>query len=106
MNTVTIQTQTLDLSAVKAKLSAIESLFPDYQDLQIKYCGWAVTCDRAKDTVFADSGIIVNPAKLGSKRFLARVDGENMFCSPTLDGDKNRPYWCITFSTEQYLTVR
>jgi hypothetical protein len=106
MNTITIQTQTLDLSAVKAKLSDIESLFPDYQDLQIKYCGWAITCDRAKDTVFADSGIIVDVGKLGSKRFLARVDGENMFCTPALDGDQDSPRWYITFSTGEYLTVR
>lgn len=106
MNTMKLQVQTLSISEVKAKLSAIESLFPDYSDLQIKYCGWAITADRHKDTVFADSGIIVDSGKLGSKRFLARVDGENIFCTPTLDGDNNAPYWYLEFSTDCYVTVR
>jgi hypothetical protein len=107
MNTVIkLQIQTTELSKVKDKIKAIAVLFPDHSEISIEYCGWAITCDTAKDTVFANSGIIVDSGKLGSKRFLARVDGENMFCVPTLDYDGNAPYWYLEFSTKQYLTIR
>jgi len=106
MNTIKIQVQTLSISEVKTKLAAIAQLFPDYQDLQIEYCGWAITADTAKDTVFAESGIVVDIHKLGNKRFLAKVDGEWIYCVPSLDYDGNAPYWYITFSTAEYLDVR
>ena len=106
MNTIKLQVKTLELAVVKARLAAIATLFPDYTDLSIRYCGWAITADRHKDTVFAYSGIDINPSKIGTTRFLGKVDGKWIYCWPTTDGDGDRPEWYVRFSTEQYIDVR
>jgi hypothetical protein len=107
-NTVKIEIKALDLLVVKAKLKAITALFnvTELGYVSVRFHGWAITCDRHKDTVFASSGIHVDATTITKNRFYAKVDGEWIYCTPTLDGDNKEPYWYLTFSTDTFIDVR